>query len=51
MMAKLKYSVLAILFLGGIALTGSDGPYFPFVNIAGFGLVLVLTLILRRVKQ
>jgi hypothetical protein len=50
MMAKLKYTALAILFIGGIALTGSDGAYFPYANLAGFGILYFLSLIFRRVQ-
>jgi len=51
MMTKLKYTGLAILFVGGIALAGSDGAYFPLINIVGFCLVVGFTLLVKFIKE
>ncbi|WP_429885347.1 hypothetical protein [Geoalkalibacter halelectricus] len=32
--------LLALLFVGGLSLAGSDGPLFPWPNLAGLGLFL-----------
>lgn len=31
--------LLAILFIAGLLLAGSDGPMFPWPNLAGIGLI------------
>lgn len=31
--------MLAILFVAGLLLAGSDGPMFPWPNLAGIGLI------------
>ena len=31
----MKIFMIAVIMAGGFLLTGSDGPYFPWVNIAG----------------
>ena len=31
----MKIFMIAVIMAGGFLLTGSDGPFFPWVNIAG----------------
>lgn len=42
----MRYLLYAGLFVGGLALVGSDGLWFPIPNIVGLGMVVVLAILL-----
>jgi len=41
-------SFLALLFLAGLLLAGSDGPWFPLPNAAGVTMVFCFAAVSRR---
>ena len=47
----MKGAVLALMFMGGIALAGSDGGWFPWVNIAGFLMFACFACACREVSE
>lgn len=51
---KIKDWIPAILFSAGVLLAGADGPWFPWINIAGivvFGLVIAAVHTDRAVRD
>jgi hypothetical protein len=44
----LKDTLLAALFLGATALAGSDGPLFPWLNLAGVAVFCLFAMVLRH---
>jgi len=41
----LKNTALGILFAAGIIIMGSDGGWFPWINLAGAGILALVTLL------
>ena len=46
----MKNMLLALLFVGGLALAGSDGPFFPLPNLAGLVCWILLAVAAPRLK-
>jgi hypothetical protein len=44
-------TLLALLFMAGLVLAGSDGPLFPYLNVAGCGCWVVMILLHRRMER
>jgi len=42
--------ITGIVFIVGLALAGSDGPYFPWINFAGAALFALVPVLARRIK-
>jgi len=40
--------IAAFLFVAGISLAGSDGPLFPWINLLGAGLIVLMAPMLRN---
>jgi hypothetical protein len=49
-MQKIRVFTAGLLFVTGIILAGSDGPYFPIINFAGAGLFCLVPVLARRIK-
>jgi hypothetical protein len=49
-MQKIRVSIVGLLFITGIILAGSDGPYFPIINFAGAGLFCLVPVLARRIQ-
>jgi hypothetical protein len=49
-MKLIRITTAGLLFVTGIILAGSDGPYFPLINFAGAGLFCLVPVLARRVK-
>lgn len=47
----LKKFGVAILFMGGLALAGSDSDWFPWVNLVGIGLFIAFGVIANRLVK
>ena len=43
--------LLALLMVTGLAIAGSDGPLFPWLNFAGLGPWIVMIRIYRRMEE
>lgn len=43
--------ITGIVFIVGLSLAGSDGPYFPYINFAGAALFCLVPVLARRVKH
>lgn len=43
--------LLGLLFFAGIIIAGSDGPWFPLVNVAGLALSGVAVAVVNRIYE
>jgi hypothetical protein len=41
--------ITGIVFIIGLSLAGSDGPYFPWVNFVGAGVFMLVPVLARRI--
>jgi len=48
---SIKDGVLVVMFMGGIALAGQDGEWFPWVNIVGFLMFAGFACLCREVAE
>jgi len=44
----IKNTILGILFAAGIIIVGSDGGWFPWINLIGAGILALVTLLANR---
>ena len=47
----MRHCSAAFLFVTGISLAGSEGPLFPWLNLVGVGLLLLMAYLLRNAPQ
>jgi hypothetical protein len=50
-MQLIRTTTAGLLFITGLALAGSDGPYFPIINFAGAGLFCLVPVLARRIDH
>ena len=48
---EMKNIIMAILFVAGLLLAGSDGAYFPWPNMVGVAMIAVMTFLAGSEEQ
>ena len=46
----MKKILIALVFMCGVALTGADGAWFPWINLVGVGLVGAIALLAGELR-